>query len=44
VLEEAERDRAWEGLWKAVGSCHDVAGARDVSIHHDEYLANVFRR
>ncbi|MDO8678958.1 MAG: ribbon-helix-helix protein, CopG family [Acidobacteriota bacterium] len=43
VLDESDRGGTWEGLWKAVGSCHDPANARDVSVRHDEYLANAYR-
>jgi hypothetical protein len=43
LLADSERARSWEGLWKAVGSCHDPAGARDVSVRHDDYLAQAYR-
>jgi hypothetical protein len=42
VLAESEHTRSWHGLWKAVGSCRDLDGARDVSARHDEHLARAF--
>ncbi len=43
LLHESGRRDSWADLWKAVGSCHDPGDARDVSVNHDEHLANAFR-
>ncbi|MGQ0733191.1 MAG: ribbon-helix-helix protein, CopG family [Acidobacteriota bacterium] len=43
VLDEADRGRSWEGLWKAAGTCHDPEGG-DVSVRHDDHLAKAFGR
>ena len=44
VLGEADRSRRWDTLWKAVGSCRDAEGRRDVSVRHDDVLAGVYRK
>ena len=43
LLKESGRRDSWDGLWKAVGRCHDPAGAHDVSVNHDGHLAHAFR-
>jgi hypothetical protein len=42
VLAAAEQSRSWEGLWRAVGSCHDPEGPGDVASEHDRHLAKAF--
>ncbi len=42
VLREAERERRWERLWQAVGSCHDRDKATNVAEDHDAYLNRIY--
>jgi hypothetical protein len=43
LLRREERERRWAALWASVGSCHDQAGERSVSVHHDNHLAEIYR-
>lgn len=44
LLTAADRRQVWERLMRAAGSCPDPDGRADVAVHHDEYLAEVYRK
>jgi hypothetical protein len=42
TLAEEERKAKWRRAWEVVGCAHDEAGATDLSVNHDEYLAEIY--
>ncbi len=39
-----EREKRWDRLWQAVGTCHDRSLADDVAVSHDTYLTEIYSR
>ena len=42
VLAEEEGKMKWKRFWDIVGKFHDKDGATDVSVRHDDYLADIY--
>jgi len=40
ILDEPAREVLWDRLFEIAGAFHDKNGATDVSVRHDEYLAD----
>ncbi len=42
LLAEATRERQWDTLWAALDSLEGLGGPDDVSVNHDDYLADIY--